>query len=514
MINVGTVMEIYKNEVLVMTVDFELVRVKRNPEVYLGQQVRFRKSDIIRPEIRKMKFLLASGAAAVLMVALVAIYIIQNISLSPENTAYAFIDMDVNPSIGFLIDNTNTVQKVLPLNSDAENLTKVLPLKNLPVKEAIKKIIDRSKETGILNTNKNNVIMISASLNPENSNYKDRKDNAQLKLDQLLTSLKAIDDAELNNKYNIKVVQVEPEIKKQALENGLSAGRQLIFKKAQTEGIDLTLDEAKSGNMSTLMEKVGIDEQTTDKEPLSSPVPQYSEQVTVSAKPISEKESAAPVKMSTPTPASSSNSIVPTPTKTPNASASIMPAATKTPDVPASILPTATKTPDVSASILPTAAKTPDSSADSIKIQYYNVSKEVSDVIQINAVFKIINTGNTTINLKDVTIRYYYTINGEIPQLLDCWAQEGKPNITYSFVKMSEPVEKADYYLEIGFKSGQLNPGKGTEVVVWFNKDDWSSYKQDDDFSYNSSNIQEYYDWNYVPGYISGILKWGTEPGN
>jgi hypothetical protein len=166
----------------------------------------------------------------------------------------------------------------------------------------------------------------------------------------------------------------------------------------------------------------------------------------------------------------------------------------------------------ITESIRPSETKTPDSSPGSIKIQYYNSSKGPGDIIQISGFFNIVNTGNTIIDLKDVTIRYYYTIDGEKPQYLDCWANVDKPNITYRFVKMNKPVKKADYYLEIGFKNGQLEPGTGTKVVVWFNKEGWPIYKQDDDYSYNSPKIQELYDWEYVTGYITGVLKWGIEP--
>ncbi|WP_010248923.1 anti-sigma-I factor RsgI family protein [Acetivibrio cellulolyticus] len=503
---IGTVMEVYKNEVLVMTSDFDLVRVKKKPEIFLGQQVSFRKRDVIRPEVRKMKLI---GVAAVLLVVFIASYIIQNTRLSMVNASYALVDMDINPSIEFLIDDANIVQKVLPLNSDAENLTKVLSLKKLHIKEAVEKVIDESEEKGILSSNKNNVIMLSASLNPESSDYKDGKERNELKLNQLLTSLKAIDDVGFNKEYTLNVVKVEPEMKKQALKNGLSTGRQLIFEKAQSEGINLTLDEAKTSSLSALLEKIGMNGPNTVKEHLSSPAVQSTEKVTSAVKSTSEKETAT-----TPTPAPVSAGIENTDAKAPSVSTNIRPASTKIPNVSTGIRPANTKMPGASTSKGAADAKIPDSSAGSIKVQYYNASRKVDNVfIQVNDVFNVVNTGSTTINLKDIAIRYYYTIDGEKGQALGCWAQDDKSNITYRFVKMSKPVEKADYYLEIGFKSGQLDPGKSTEVVVWFHKEDWSIYKQEDDYSYNSPDIGELYDWKYVTGYISGDLKWGIEPG-
>ena len=40
--------------------------------------------------------------------------------------------------------------------------------------------------------------------------------------------------------------------------------------------------------------------------------------------------------------------------------------------------------------------------------------------------YKLVNTGSEPVNLSDVTIRYYYTINGEKPQNSWCdWSNRG-----------------------------------------------------------------------------------------
>ncbi|HEY9059987.1 MAG TPA: cellulose binding domain-containing protein [Pseudobacteroides sp.] len=511
MINIGTIMEVYKNQVLVMTMDFELVYVERTPEMYLGQQITFGKSQVVRP--KKSYLFVASGIAATLVLAIICVFILKNIDLNRDNTFYAFIDMDINPSIEFLIDERNHVKKVLPLNSDGERMIKDLSLGKLPVKEAVEKVIEASQKTGIMNINKNDVIMISASLNQENSDYKEKKDDVEQKLNQLLNSLKEINNTVFSRKYKIKAIKVEPGIKKQATKNGLSGGRQFILEKAHSIGIDLSVNEAKSDSLSLLMKRVGIDEQNIDNLPFNS---------------LTAKETGKPASSLKPTSRETVSVIVTPGNRT--TYARMMPGNENVRDnfidgketygiIPTDKKMTATperiskSTPRPAAqSIKPSEAKKPDLSAGSIKIQYYNATQETGNVIQLGTVFSVVNTGNTIINLKDVTIRYYYTIDGEKNQSLDCWAQEDKANITYRFVKMSKPAEKADYYVEIGFKSGQLNPGKNTVVVTWFNKEDWSTYKYDNDYSRNSPKVQELYDWKYVTGYISGVLKWGIEP--
>lgn len=148
-----------------------------------------------------------------------------------------------------------------------------------------------------------------------------------------------------------------------------------------------------------------------------------------------------------------------------------------------------------------------------IKVQMFNAN----NTDQTNGImpkFKLFNTGSESINLSDVTIRYYFTIDGEKEQNFWCdWSSVGSQNVTGTFVKLSTPVTDADYYLEIGFMAGagQLAPGASIEVQGRFSKFDWTNYSQSNDYSYNDTQ-NSYADWSKVTGYISGALKWGIEP--
>jgi hypothetical protein len=132
----------------------------------------------------------------------------------------------------------------------------------------------------------------------------------------------------------------------------------------------------------------------------------------------------------------------------------------------------------------------------------------------VNPKIKLTNTGTTAINLSDVKIRYYYTINGAQTQSFFCdWATAGNDNVTGTFSALSTPVTGADYMLEIGFKAsaGSLAAGQSTEIQARFSKSDWSNYTQTDDYSFAPSQTA-YTDWSKVTGYIGGSLQWGIEP--
>ncbi|MDN4603061.1 glycosyl hydrolase [Paenibacillus sp. F6_3S_P_1C] len=132
----------------------------------------------------------------------------------------------------------------------------------------------------------------------------------------------------------------------------------------------------------------------------------------------------------------------------------------------------------------------------------------------ISPKFKVVNNGNSAIQLSDVKIRYYYTIDGEEAQSFwSDWASIGSANVTSKFVKLATPVTGADYVLEVGFSSsaGTLHPGQSAEIQARFSKNNWSNYNQANDYSFKASSTQ-FANHEQVTGYINGQLVWGIEP--
>lgn len=152
-------------------------------------------------------------------------------------------------------------------------------------------------------------------------------------------------------------------------------------------------------------------------------------------------------------------------------------------------------------------------SAGELTVQAYNGNTSAS-TNGVSPKFKVVNTGNSVIQLSDVKLRYYYTIDGEKDQnvWID-WASIGNANVIGKFVKLSTPVANADYVLEIGFTSsaGTLNPGQSAEIQARFSKTDWSNYNQANDYSFKALGNQ-FVNNEQVTGYMNGQLVWGIEP--
>jgi len=148
-----------------------------------------------------------------------------------------------------------------------------------------------------------------------------------------------------------------------------------------------------------------------------------------------------------------------------------------------------------------------------VLVQYKN-SNAADSSNNISPILKIVNNSNSSINLKDVKIRYYYTVDGEKPQTFWCdWCSVGTSNVTGSFKKLSEAKDGADYYLEVSFTSdaGILKQGESVDIQSRFAKNDWSNYSQSNDYSFISS-ASEYANNDKITVYISGKLVSGNEP--
>jgi len=136
-------------------------------------------------------------------------------------------------------------------------------------------------------------------------------------------------------------------------------------------------------------------------------------------------------------------------------------------------------------------------------------------VNQIMPQFKLSNIGQNSINLSDVTIRYWYTNPGGKSQQYWCdYATIGCNTISGQFGTVQPPLTKADNYLEISFASGapSLAPHTDTgEIKLRFNKIDWSTYDESKDYSYPGPTTT-YTLATHITVYYKGTLVWGTAP--
>lgn len=152
--------------------------------------------------------------------------------------------------------------------------------------------------------------------------------------------------------------------------------------------------------------------------------------------------------------------------------------------------------------------------ADDVQILYKcNDINSTTTIIRPH--LKVVNNGTTNLSLSQVKIRYWYTRDTDSTQSFVCdYAIFGEENVTGNFMAMTNPTGTADYYLEIGFtaNAGNLAPGSDTgELQIRFNKNDWSSYTQTNDYSFDATKTTLAENVT-ITAYINDQLVFGTEP--
>jgi Cellulose binding domain len=126
-----------------------------------------------------------------------------------------------------------------------------------------------------------------------------------------------------------------------------------------------------------------------------------------------------------------------------------------------------------------------------------------------------VNRGGRDVPLRELTIRYWYTVDRWRPQQVWCdWAPFGNANVMGRTVRLARPASGADSYLELRFAegAGHVVAGRSSgEIKTRFNKDDWSPFDQRDDWSWTSATGR-YAAAPKITLYRNGRLVWGRQP--
>ena len=128
---------------------------------------------------------------------------------------------------------------------------------------------------------------------------------------------------------------------------------------------------------------------------------------------------------------------------------------------------------------------------------------------QLMPQIEVVNTGSTPIDLAGVTVRYWFTEDGNSALKYTCtYAASGCGGITATFAQTGG--HNADHYLQLQL-SGTLAPGASTGLIQQqINKANISIFDQTNDYSYGANMATQ--PWTHITAYSNGHLIWGSEP--
>ncbi len=267
MIHTGTILEISGNKAYVFTSQCDVVSVRSNESYIPGQQLTFSSEEIcieekapqlnIKPReklahLNITRGFLAAAAVFVLVIStLIYILISHGSTLFAAKNPVALISIDINPSIELSINGNGTIVDAVFGNDDGKMLLKSLDFKNKPIEEEIGKIISLAKENGYVVEGKTK-ILITGALYPTKWL---KSESNEKKLKEILSSLKKVEGADVMVLYINDSGMISA-----AEEKDISIGKLALYKYAQKNNIDLSLEEIKKSSVTDLCTKLNVNE--------------------------------------------------------------------------------------------------------------------------------------------------------------------------------------------------------------------------------------------------------------
>jgi hypothetical protein len=244
-----------------MTEDLDFYKIKRRSDmIELGQEVCFSENEIISTKNRKPNYLrvvaIASGFAAAIVLLCITFY--TNFT-HPYNEVYAYIDVDTNLSVRLNIDKKNKVVKVDSNNTITKKIIDNTDFKNKSLSDALSAIVEKSKQFGFTTDNKEEYLLISASIKSDGSDS-----HEQSNLDSLVQNVR--DDIKDMDKLNVskRILKVDSKIYKIASQNNVSMGRYITYIESKNKGANLSIEDIREGSIGRIIKKVDMVDTTNN----------------------------------------------------------------------------------------------------------------------------------------------------------------------------------------------------------------------------------------------------------
>jgi cellulose 1,4-beta-cellobiosidase len=132
---------------------------------------------------------------------------------------------------------------------------------------------------------------------------------------------------------------------------------------------------------------------------------------------------------------------------------------------------------------------------------------------QIKPHLRVKNGGTTPVNLTELKVRYYLSLESPGTLQISCdWAVLGCTNLSFQAVQLTSPRPGATHYVEVGFLGGTVAAGQDTgDIQLRVNTLNWANFNEADDYSFKAGQTV-YGENTQITVYRNGTLAGGIEP--
>ncbi|WRP08202.1 anti-sigma factor domain-containing protein [Rossellomorea aquimaris] len=212
----GIIMEIKRDILVMMTSEGEFLTGRRQPDQHytIGEEIPFfplhHESAMAKPFFKwNWKVSTALLTTIIIILTLFSSGFLQN------NQAYAYVSVDINPSMELTLNEKQQVIKITPYNQDAKVLLEELGgWENMDVSEVTEEIFLLCEEMGYLKENQN-VLITSSFIEDSNG---EREDDLVAEIN------KFVQEYSTDHNMNITVKETSQEMREEASDKGMTAG--------------------------------------------------------------------------------------------------------------------------------------------------------------------------------------------------------------------------------------------------------------------------------------------------
>ncbi|MDN4526774.1 anti-sigma-I factor RsgI family protein [Fictibacillus fluitans] len=241
----GIVVEVKRHHIIVLSEGGVFRKVKNNGQPYaVGSDILLPNEPQSRPLFSLPVFNWKSATVFTFAILLLFFQLAPNTGQG----VYAYVGMEMNPSIELSIDDDMLVQHITAYNSDGKKLVALLEdYHGQPLEKVTGKIFKICRAKGFIKPDQE--VIVTTTLT------KDVSKETQQKIEQKINSL--MEQKALENKIDMTSLIISNKERKRAKKSGLTPAKYAIFMAAKEAGIPITQTDIKKKSIQELSDTVG-----------------------------------------------------------------------------------------------------------------------------------------------------------------------------------------------------------------------------------------------------------------